>query len=515
MAQHNIDLTILNQPLGVAPSSDGVMGLFVKAIAVSTTFTLDTQYLLTKFDDLAALGIDAAYDTDNKLAVYQQVCEFYEEAGDGALLYLWGVNRSTNFADYVNNSTGTVFKNLIRQTSQTDPAQRVKMIGFAYDIPQSINTSSTGDFPDDVELTKAALKRTLASLFQEGFQLSAIVDCYNMKSTLTPSTITTQATKSQPTISASIAGSKQNGVSAIGAALGRFARITIGHGFGAVADGPVALTSAYLTNGVDIELVAGESMVAGQTYTVKGAAIKLTFQPTDTLVVGETYTVRSADIVYDSTTYHVGDTFTAVTGHTSFTTATTGYVDITYSVAETFVCSASPLVFTTATTGTVTLTNAATDISKLTGMFAGSDIDLLGQKQFMFLRWWFNHTGFYWNDGATCDLVTKPLSTQEFNRVGNAIAADALSYIIETMGSNVPINKSTGLVDTGYTGTKEQDFYNTYFVPKINSSDISDGSITFIGTPSGTQVKWTVTIKIVPSPTVGSAEGTIEFTYTL
>lgn len=512
MAQHNIDLTILNNPLGVPPSTDGVMGMFIKAKAIGSTFLLDTAYLLTKKDDLITLGIDAAYDTANHLAVFQQVDEFYTQSGDGALLWLFGVAVATDFHDYVASST---FKNLIRSTSQADPANRVKMIGLCYSKPMSINTASAGDFPDDVELTKSALKLSLAGLFQEGFQLSAIVDGYNMKSTLTPSTLSTQATKSEPTISVCITGSKQNGVSAVGYALGRFARITIGHGFGAVADGPVAATTAYLTNGVDIELTAGESMVRGKTYTVKGADVKVTFLPTDTLVVGQILTARVADIVYDSVTYHAGDPFTVVAGHTSFTTATNGTADITHAVASTFECSASPLVFTTATTGTVTLSHIATDISKLTGMFSGSDIDLLGQKQFLFLRWWFNHSGFYWNDGATCDLVTKPLSTQEFNRVGNAIAADALSYVIDTMGSNVPINKKTGLVDVGYTGTKEQDFYNNYFIPRINTNDISDGSIKFIGTPNGTQVKWTITIKIVPSPTVGSAEGTIEFTYTL
>ena len=73
-------------------------------------------------------------------------------------------------------------------------------------------------------------------------------------------------------------------------------------------------------------------------------------------------------------------------------------------------------------------------------------------------------------------------------------------------------------MDQGFVNTKQEQFYTTYIVPKKvdgGTGDITDGALIMTGTPNGTQVTWTFALKIVPSPLVGGATGTIEFTYTL
>lgn len=453
--QHPINISVINNAAGIPPSSDGVMGLFCKAVAVGSTFALNTAYLLTSPTDLATLGIDAAYDATNSVAVYQQVSEFYGQAGDGALLWLFGVAKNTAYATFV---AGNTFADLIRFTAQADPANRVKMIGLCYDVPAA--TQSGADFPSDVTDTITALETARITLFNQGYQFSAIIDGYNMSSTVTPATIITMATKSAPGVSLNITGTKPNGVSAVGLALGRFARISIGHGFGAVEDGPVNTSGAYLTNSVIIPT-------------------------TGVLVVGDTYTVEGGTVTYNSGTYKIGQTFVAVTGHTTYTTSDTGYVVDNY-----------------------------TPVQGLRPAY----IDSLGSKQYMFLRTWFNHSGFYWNDGATCELSTKQLSTQEYNRVANALSADALFFFIGEMGKNLPLDVKTGAVDQGYLNAKQSQFYDTYFAPlSVNSGsgDLSDGSITLTGPNFNATKTINFVIKIVPTPILGAVNGTIQFSATL
>ena len=457
--QSNVNINVINTPLGVPASSDGVMGLFCHAIAVGSTFTLDTAYLLTKLDDLVTLGIDANYDINNNLAVYQQVSEFYGQSGDGALLWLVGTSAGTAFATYV---ASNIFKNLIRGTAQANPANRVKMIGICYQLPIVGQTGT--DFPADVDATVSALYATQQSLFQEGYQFSAIVDGYTMSSTITPTNLTSAALLGKYSVSLCITGTKPNGVASVGLALGRFARITIGHGFGAVADGSVNTNAAYLTNG-----------------------IQSNYFTTSTLIVGNTYIVKAGIITYNSVAYNPGDSVLCVSGHTSFTTSAGGYLQ--YNVA-------------------------ASDVSKL----FPADFNALGSGQFMFLRTRFGNSGFFWNDGSTCISATYPLATQEFNRVANALSADALSFFTTELGKNLPVDKKTGNLDSGYCNNKSAQFYAEYIAPLTSASgsgDITDASLTITGVNFVATRTLKFALNILPTQILGTVNGTVEFTTTL
>ena len=452
---HTINIVVINNAAGIAQSSDGVMMLICKAVPISTTFVMDTAYLITQLSDLATLGITSALDVTNGTAIYQQVSEFYQTAGDGAKLWIVGCAKATAFKDYVASAT---FKGIVRGTSVADNTNRAKMMGFCYDVPTA--SQSATDFPSDVSDTITALQTVTTQLFNEGYQFSSILDGYNMSTTVTPATLGTMATKAAPSVSLCITGSKPNGVSSVGMALGRFARISIGHGFGAVADGPIIATTAFLTNGISLS-------------------------STGLLVVGTTYNVFGGTVVYNSVTYLPGQSFVAVTGFTSFTTPDTG------------------VVYTT-----------NTPITKLTP----SDVTSLGQKQFMFLRTWANHSGYFWNDGATCELATKQLSTQEYNRVANSLSADALAFFIDEMGKNLPLNVKTGNVDTIYLNAKQKEFYDTYIAQLTTASgsgDLSDGALTVTGVNFNATKTLNFILSIVPTPILGKVNGTIQFSSTL
>jgi len=517
--EHIISTTISNTPSGIPGSFDGVMMMIVKGVATTTGTTalvLDTAYLGNKLDDfVTGLGITPDYDYVNSLSVYQQVSEFYTEAGDGAYLWLVVTATTTNFATYCAIATGTTFMNLIRGTNLTDPDMRVKMLGLGYNPPQT--RQSAADFPSDVTSTIPLLQLTLAQLAEEGYALSAIIDGENMSSTATASTLQTMANKKASSISMCITGSKPNGVASIGAALGRFARISLGHGFGEVDDGPTSVQKAYWTNGVAVPIV-------GSTIS----------QGTD-LTAGHSYMVVLGPVTYNSTVYSVGEIFTVIVGTLGFTGTGTTVVDLTTTgtvvVGHTYMVLFGPITYNSVVYGTGTTFTAVTNHTTFTGGIVfeftaqdvsklfPADVNTLGTKQYMFLRTWFQQSGLYWNDGATCDLSTTPLSTQEFNRVGNALSADLLEFLITNlMGKNVPVDTKTGLVARSFTAAKEEDFSRTYLEPLIvpkapnTVGDISAGSLSLVGTPNGANtVDWTYTLTINGTPITGSATGTVTF----
>lgn len=439
------------------------MGIFVEAVAVGVTFLLDTPYLLTELADLDALGIDDTYDVTNGTALYQQVSEFYAEGGDGALLWLIGVATATNYATYVASET---FAGIIRFTAQADPLHRVKMIGLCYQPPLVLQSGS--DFPADVAATITALQTVQMSLFQEGYQFSALVDGYNMSSTITPVNLGSQATNTAYSISLCITGTKPNGVSAVGLALGRFARITIGHGFGAVADGSIDTVTAYLTNSI--------------STTVNSV-----------LIVGATYLVMDAPITYNATVYQPGQKIVVVNGQTSYLSTEGGYL------AE----NVTPV-------GNI----PGTQIKGL----SPASIKALGQKQYMFIRTWFGQSGLYWNDAATCNPSTKALSSQEYNRVVNALSANALSFFIQEINSGLPLDKTTGNVSQAWLNAKQQEFYNTYIQPISDNggtADITDAALTVTGVNFLATKTLNFSLRIVPTVILGGVAGTVQFVATL
>lgn len=466
MADHEIDIAVQDTDTGIPQESDGIVGMFVWAVAVASTFNLNTAYLLTGMEDLDALGIDAAYDLANGTSVFQQVNDFYAQASDGALLWLIGVPVNTSYAAFV---ASDAFDALIRFTAQADFANRVKMIGLCYAPPTALQTDT--DFPADVPAAITAAQTKQVALFLAGYQFSIIIDGYNMNSATSPVNLGSQATNSAYAVSLCITGTLPNGVSGVGLALGRFARISIGHGFGAVADGAINTPAAYLTNGIAV-------------------------RPGTALVVGHICTVIGAPVVYNSITYAVGAQFTVLMGITAFTSAGGGYV---------------------ADNCTPVSTIPGAPTSTINGLSPAS-IKALGQKQYMFIRSWETKSGLYWNDAATCISTTKSFSSQEYNRVANSLSAAALSFFTDDAGSNIPLDKASGNVAPGWLNT-QQAKYTEEFIDPLNdtggSGDITDAELIVTGNNFLAVKQLSFTLSIVPTPILGGIGGIVKFVASL
>lgn len=455
MAKHPVNITVLDNAVGIPSPEDGIMMIFIKAVAVALTFSLDHPYLITDPIDLEPLGIDAAYDLANGTNIVRNITNFYAEAGSGAQIWLVGVAKATLFSAYVATDT---FADAVRFTDEADPLMRAKMIGFSYATP--VATQAATDFLQDALDLITPLQAAQLNMFNLGYPFSCIVDGSNMKTGVSVTTLGTMANKSAGSVSFCCVSLVGDGAADVGFALGRAARISVGHGFGAVEDGPRNTNLAFLTNG--IKLLQGTDVVTGKVYFVYGGTV-----------------------VYNGATYLTGQSFVAVDGQTDFVSPDDGYV-----------------------------LTGSTPIQKL----RPAEIDSLGEKQYFFLRKWARRSGFYWNDAGTCEDPTKQLSSQEYNRVANRLSAEALDFFIDTMGANLPLDVSTGAVSQVYLTGKQGQFKTENIDPlsvASGSGDLTDGELILTGPNFNATKTMLFKIKIVPTPIMGEADGTIEFTSTL
>jgi hypothetical protein len=453
--EHVISITAVDTTLGTPQDNIGIMGLISKAVAVAPTFALDTPYLLTQLSDLEALGITAAYDAANNLAFHQQVSEFYTEAGTGALLWVQGCSTATAYAEYV---TGSAFYNFIQYSGTADPDNLIRMVGLCYNVPAT--QQSAADFPADVSATITALQTTYASMYQDGFPWSAILDGYNMSSTVNPATVGSMATNTAFAVSLCVTSTLGNGVSQVGMALGRYARIALGRGIGNAADGAVSQVTAFLTNSIIIPT-------------------------TGTLVVGSTYYVSNGTVLYNGVTYQTGKTFVAVMGFTSYTTADTGYLIL-----------------------------GATPVQNLTPAY----VKQLGQKQYLFVTQLKGKSGFYWNDGATCISQTEAFAFQEYNRIVNDATLAALNFWTNEHGDDLPTDVATGDLDPVWVNTKQNEFNigsNSYFGPLVSAGSIVAGQMLITGPGFATNPNPQFSISIVRKSIIGNITGTVQYVSTL
>lgn len=148
MALPNISIVYQNGALAtVEPSEDGLFGVVANAVAVASTFALDTPYLVTGMTDVAALGIA---DTIDNHRLYKFLSEFYAEAGTGTPLYVMGVARSIGMSGVFTLTVGTAPVHKLLDTANG----KIRGVFTVFHPDNSWENSTTAGLEADVMATK-------------------------------------------------------------------------------------------------------------------------------------------------------------------------------------------------------------------------------------------------------------------------------------------------------------------------------------------------------------------------
>jgi len=260
-----------NGSLGsVAPSADGVVGLVSTAAAVGTSFELKKPYVLRRLDDLIALGVDTAKDGDPPTSnefLYRHVKEFYDEAGDGAELWIMGFPNTLKPSDLVDKTQETA-KLLIQAANG-----KLRTIAVAYNPATGYTPTVTNGIDADIDsamlnaqnLAEWATDSLFAPLF---FVLEAREFDGNT------TTLADLSEKSYNRVGVLLGDTKANSKgAAIGLLLGRIAKIPVQRHIGRVRDLALKTLETFIgskkTREADVESIHNKGFITFRTFTGK------------------------------------------------------------------------------------------------------------------------------------------------------------------------------------------------------------------------------------------------------
>jgi hypothetical protein len=250
----------------VAPSADGVAGLVCTGATVVSGLQLATDYLLRKLDDIVILGVtdDPA---DANAFLYRHVKEFYDEAGEGAELWLMALPntvKQSNIVDVTKDNAKALIlaaQGRIRVLAVAcNPADGYSpTIGNGVDgdlFPAMLNAQALGEW---------ATNSLYAPLF-------TILEAKYFNGTA--SELADLATYSYNRVGIMLGDTVDNSNgAAVGLLLGRIARIPVQRHIGRVKDLALKTITAFIDDKkpelADVETINDKGYITFRTFTGK------------------------------------------------------------------------------------------------------------------------------------------------------------------------------------------------------------------------------------------------------
>lgn len=155
--------------VSVVGSADAISGLVAQAVAVATKCELGKVYTLYQPEDAENIGIDAAYDSTNKLVVYRHITEFYRMRGKGVKLYLMLAPQNLAFTALVEDAGNLYAKKMIIEAKG-----EIRQLAFAFN-PESAYVPSYVDGLDNEIFLSIAKAQALHVWTYETFRPCSIL----------------------------------------------------------------------------------------------------------------------------------------------------------------------------------------------------------------------------------------------------------------------------------------------------------------------------------------------------
>lgn len=258
-----------NGALGsVAPNADGVVGLVTTAVSVAgdNMLSLATPYVLRKLDDLVALGVSSD-EADANAFLYRHVREFYDEAGDGAELWIMGFPNTETPATLTNKANSTA-KLLIQAA-----AGRLRGVAIAVN-PAAGYTPVLTDGVDQTLFAAILNSQALAEWATDSLYAPLFVLLEARSFSGTVAALKDLSTYSYNRVGVLLGDTAANSTgAAIGLLLGRIARIPVQRHIGRVRDLALKTLTAFIVDksveNADVETINDKGYITFRTFTGK------------------------------------------------------------------------------------------------------------------------------------------------------------------------------------------------------------------------------------------------------
>ena len=244
-----VAITVENGALGrVATSKDGVAGLILVGMS-RTLIPLYTPKQIFGLKEAESLGITQAADTADKLDTWQQIKEFYDEAGNGAELWIMTVALTKTMTEILDPQTTTNGARKLLDAA----GGKIKLLGISRYIDSTVTYNQVTVSGLDEDVTLAMPKaQALAIEYRNNFKpFNVIIDGRGWNGTI--ANLADLRTFTHSKVSVALLATKAGKTSAaIGLILGRASKIPVQRNIGRVKDGALNVGKLYYTNGAEI-----------------------------------------------------------------------------------------------------------------------------------------------------------------------------------------------------------------------------------------------------------------------
>ena len=274
-----------------AQTADGIAALVLTGGSVTGKIQTSTPVQLFSLDDAKNNGIT---ETGINAYAYKHVKQFYDEAGEGAELWIMVVPDTVTMADMA-DKTEPYAKKLL-----DDAKGSVRLLGLSRESAAGVTIANGVDEDVDNAVTNAqALITEFASKFKSA---SVIIDGKDYNGTVADLKDYTTAT--HPFVSVALANADGSNNAAIGLLLGRLAKDPVQRNPARVKTGELPITAAYLTDGTAIEdseanwdAIHNKGYIFLRTY-VGRAGYFFTDAPTANLAANDLNSIPRVRVIY-------------------------------------------------------------------------------------------------------------------------------------------------------------------------------------------------------------------------
>jgi len=279
---------------GVVQSNDALTGLLLQGPAASGLGLLAPR-LCTSLADAEAIGLDAAYDADNSVAVYKHVKEFYSEAEPGAKLWIMLVSQAVSMTDMVNTSNPQYAEALL-----TAADGKIRLLGVSRSPADGYVPTLSGEVDVDV-INAIPFAHALAEEYAANYKPFRVV-VEGREYSGTAGTLVDLKTQGKNRVAALLGDTISGSGAAIGLLLGRLSAIPVQRNPGRVKNGAVLATNIYL--GTDalkdvegtIESIHDKGWITFRRHIEK-AGCYFTDDPTATAATDDYDTISNGRVV--------------------------------------------------------------------------------------------------------------------------------------------------------------------------------------------------------------------------
>jgi Protein of unknown function (DUF2586) len=257
----SVNITLANGQLGgTLQTSDGITGIVLTGTTETGGYTTGTPILVTSMTDVVNAGITS---TGNPFAT-KQLQEFYDQAGNGAQLYVMLVPATMTIAQMADNTNVNGARKLLDYAGG-----KIKVLGLLSDdvaIAAAGGTITTShSLNGDVYTAASNMAVTAAAYFEAEKPFRCIIGGSSYVGT--PASLTDETTGTTNDRTAILIGDTVSGHSAcVGLALGVVASIPVQRKISRVRSGALTNTAAYL-NSTALEASGGDAAtIAGRGY---------------------------------------------------------------------------------------------------------------------------------------------------------------------------------------------------------------------------------------------------------